>query len=453
MKNTLLIVFTFLCSLSFNSATSHAALETKIVTSEKHGITAWLIEDHTMPLIAIKFAFRNAGSAQDTPETQGLARIMSNTMDEGADTLDAKTFQETLSDQSITLSFSASRDNFSGTLKTLTRTKDTAFNLLRLALTHPRFDQEPVTRMIKANQSRIKNAMSKPGWISARLLNDAAFGQHPYALNSGGTLSTLDAITPDMLRAYHAQALARDNLIIGVTGDISEETLSQALDSIFGGLPAHHALPDIPDLSLSHTNQTWLYPLDIPQTTIQMVQKGPTIHDPDYHYAEIMNFVLGASGFGSRLTESIREERGLTYGIYTYFNHYDHINLLRLSTSTKNQSVQDVLTLIQQEWQNMLARPISQGELNDAKNYLIGELPLTLTSTDKIAEMLLYLQENNLPVNYLTQREHIIKNATIGDITRTTQQWLEKPDILTVLVGQPDNIKPNREIHDLPNVE
>lgn len=453
MKNTLLIICTFICALSLNSAVSHAALETKIVTSEKHGITAWLIEDHSMPLIAMKFGFRNAGSAQDTPETQGLARIMSNTMDEGAGDLDSKAFQQALDDQSITLSFGVSRDTFSGTLKTLTRTKNEAFNLLHMALTTPRFDQEPLTRMIEANKSRIKNAMTKPNWIGARLLNEAAFQGHPYALNSGGTLSTLDTITPEMLRAYHKKALAQDNLIIGVTGDITEEELTSILDQVFGALPKQNDLNEIPDLTLQNSGETWLFPLDIPQTTIHMAQKGPSIHDPDFHYAEIMNFVLGSSGFGSRLTESIREERGLTYGIYTFFNHYDHVSLLRASTSTKNESAQEVLSLIQQEWQGMLSTPISEGELTDAKNYLIGELPLTLTSTDKIAEMLLYLQENNLSVNYLTQREHIIKNATLQDIERTTQKWLNQPHFLTVLVGKPDNIQPNKEIHDLPNVE
>lgn len=442
-----------LISAALLPARQAVAMDIQSVTSPKYGLTAWLVEDHSIPLIAMEFGFKGAGSAQETPKTQGLARLMANTLDEGAGDMDAQSFQKTLEDQSITLYFNTSRDHFTGTLKTLVRTQDAAFALLKTALTEPRFDEDALNRMIQANQSRIRSAMTRPEWMAARLMNDAAFAGHPYALNSGGTLTTLADITPADLRAYHAKALARDNLIIAVAGDITAAQLADRLDSVFGNLPETSHLSPVEDLTLTHAGETWLYPYDIPQTIIAMAQPGIAITAPDYYHAKIMNFILGESGFGSRLTHSIREEKGLTYGIYTYFDHYDHVNALRLQTSTKNENVSDMLDLIHQEWQTMLDAPVTEDELADAKNYLIGQLPLTLTSTDKIASLMLYLQSHALPVDYLDQRETVIKNTSAEDVKTAAAKILKADQLTTILVGSPDSIQVDLTVTELPNVE
>ena len=152
------------------------------------GISAWLVEDHSLPVISLAFAFQGAGAALDPEDKQGLSTLASNTFDEGAGDYDSQAFQKALSDHSISLSFSASRDDFSGSLKTLTRHEDLAFDLLKLALTKPRFDADAVERMRAANIARVRNAVGDPDWVTARILNDTAYNGHPYARNSGGTL-------------------------------------------------------------------------------------------------------------------------------------------------------------------------------------------------------------------------------------------------------------------------
>jgi len=416
------------------------------------GITAWLVEDHSVPVIALDFSFKNAGAAYDPEGKSGLARLASNTMDEGAGDLKSQDFQKELRDLVTSLYFNSSRDTFGGTLKTLSKNKARSFELLKLALTEPRFDSEPLERMRAANQSRIRRSMSDPEWIAARLMNDTAFEGHPYALNSGGTLSSLEAITPQDLREFHATKLGRNNLIVSAAGDITAEELGAALDDIFGSLPEVNT-PALPDLDLQNTGSVILYEKEIPQTIVSITQRGIARNHPDYHAAQVMNYILGGSGFGSRLMEEIREKRGMTYGIYSSLSHYDHTATLSVSTSTKNDLAAEMLSLIKAEWEKMKTQPVSPEELAAAQSYLTGSVPLALTSTDRISGLLLSLQEDGLPIDYLDQREAAIKALTPEDIQKIANDMLNENNFVTVLVGQPQGINEPQKVTELPNVE
>ncbi len=451
MKLILHAFFIFCLIISAPAQARESALEIQEVTSAS-GLKAWLVEDHSVPVIALQFSFKGIGAALDPKSKQGLSQLTSNTMDEGAGNLDSTAFQKELRDLSISLRFTNSRDHFGARLKTLSKNKARAFELLTLALTKPRFDEEPLLRMRNSNLSRLKSSLSDPDWIAARLLNDKAFANHPYAQNSGGTLTSLANITPDDLRNF-TKNLSKDRLVISVAGDITSQELSNILDQIFNTLPETSQIQDIENLSLQNTGRTFLYKKDIPQTIIEIYQPGLDRNDPAYQSAQIMNFILGSSGFGSRLTEEIREKRGLSYGIYTSLYDLNHIDTLSISTSTKNKNVPEVLSVIQNEWEKMKTIPVSAQELTSAKSYLIGSLPLSLTSTDKIASLLLSLQKSNLPINYLDLREEKIKNTTTGDILKIAKQILDPKKFITILVGKPENIKNVQIIETLPNVE
>jgi zinc protease len=260
-------------------------------------VTAWLVEDHTVPVVSLVFSFRGAGAVNDPENKQGLSRMLSNTLDEGAGPLDSKAFQAALNDQSISLSFLASRDDFGGKLKTLSQNREEAFYLLRLALTKPRLETEAIERMRDANLSRIKGDMTDPNWMAARLVNDVVFQNHPYALNSGGTLTTLKNITAIDLREKATAQLTRDRLIVGVAGDITPEQLKLTLDKIFGELPEKAVSPKIAEVTLPSRGGTVLYPKDIPQTVLEMVLPGIRMTDPDYFAATVMNHIFGGGWF------------------------------------------------------------------------------------------------------------------------------------------------------------
>ena len=416
------------------------------------GLKAWLVEDHGIPVIALKYSFKDTGSAYDPADKQGLARMVSNTMDEGAGELDSQSFQKELQDLVIDLHFSAGRDYFGGEVKTLTRNKDRAFELLRMALTSPRFDAEAVERMRQANLSRIRSSVSDPEWIAARIQNDVAYSGHAYAMNSGGTLTSLNKITADDLRSF-TKKLARNRLAIAVAGDITPQELATLLDKVFGALPASSEITPVRDTEIHNAGAVYLYKQDIPQTVIEIMQPGIDQKDPDFQTAQVMNFILGSSGFGSRLTKEIREVRGLTYGIYSYLIDMEHSQGLSVSTSTKNGSVKEIIDLTKAEWEKMKTQPVSAQELEDAKSYLIGSLPLSLTSTDQIAAVLHSLQLDGHPIDYLEQREDKIRKTSTEDVARVAKRLLDADKFVTVLVGQPEGMENAKILDTLPNVE
>ncbi len=455
-----LIVSFLFCFILLSAATDaqdnvqndERLLDIQTVTSPG-GISAWLVEDHSLPIIALQFSFKGAGAAGDPPDRQGLARLASNTMDEGAGPYDSQSFQKTLTDLNISLGFSANRDNFGGSVKTLVKHRDKAFELLRLALNEPRFDEEPVERMRAANLARIRNSLASPEWKAARLLNATAFEGHPYAKNSGGTLTTMQAITIADLRAFATGRLGRDNLVIGVTGAISATELAPLLDEVFGPLPARSSVPAVPATTVRNPGTTVLYEQDMPQTIIRGIQPGIGRGHPDYYTGMVMNFILGSSGFGSRLMEEIREKRGLTYGIYSAFMDMEHLDALTVSTATKNESVGEMLGLIRQEWQRLIETPVTIEELDKAQSYLVGSLPLSLSSTGSIAGILLGLQLDDMPVDYLDRRADHINAVTAADIQDLAARLLAPEALTFILVGQPEGVSPNTIVETLPDVE
>lgn len=438
--------------LLYPVSTMASILDIQTVTSPK-GITAWLVEDHSVPVISLKFMFKGAGAVNDPKDKQGLSQILSNTLDEGAGDLDSRAFQEKLNNYSIALQFQSFRDDFGGSIKTLSKYQNEAFDLLLLALTQPRFDKDAVRRMVDSNLVRIRSNMTDPEWMNARLTNSVIYGDHPYAINTGGTLSSLSRIRPDDLRAKFTSQLAQDNLIVSVAGDITKDQLAGVLDHIFSALPKTADIKKIDDITFPDTASVTLYKQDIPQTVINMVLPGISHTDPDYFAAEIMDFVFGSSGFGSRLTEEIREKRGLTYGVYSGLSEMQHASLLSIGSSTRNDTTETLIQLSRQVMAGMTQTPITEKELKDAKSYLIGSVPLQLTSTDRISGILIGLQRDHLPQDYLEQRAEKLEKITVTDVLRVSKRLLNDRAMKIILVGNPKIGDNHTVVTTLPNVE
>ncbi len=417
------------------------------------GITVWLVEDHTLPIVAVKYIFLDSGAANDPDDRQGMARMLSNTMDEGAGDMDSQTFQKALSDNSINLSFNAGRDGFGGELKTLTRNEGKAFDLLTLALNSPRFDAEPVARMRDGNLTRIKSALSEPDWMAARLINDKAFEAHPYAKNSGGTLSSLGRIAPDDLRKFKNDYLTQDRLLISVAGNIKPETLGPAIDKIFGTLPKTGPASAIKDTVVANPGKTFLFEQQFPQTFIEIMIPAFDHKDKDYYALQVMNYIYGGAGFGSRLMESAREKRGLTYGIYSGIQDYRHTDTINISTSTKTESTAEMLGIIKSEMTKMQTEKVGDKELADAKSYITGSMPLALTSTEDIADVVLGLRVDSLPIDYLDHFAGYITAVTPDDIQRVAERILKPELMTTALVGTPKGLENIVPVKELPNVQ
>lgn len=417
------------------------------------GLTIWHVEDQTLPIISLKFIFKDQGTSFDTKDKQGLARLLSNTMDEGAGEFDAQSFQKQLSDNSISLGFNAGRDHFGGDIKTLSRNKEKAFELLSIALKSPRFDEESIMRMRDANIARIKSSLSEPDWISARILNDQFFKNHPYAQNSGGTISGLQNITQDDLRNAFERTISKDNLLIASAGAITAHEISEAADKIFGTLPSETKKTKLESVTHSTEPRIYLFQKDIPQTIIDIGLPVFDHKDPDYYALEVLNYIFGGAGFGSRLMEMAREKNGLTYGIYSRLQDMEYGDMMSISTSTKNENVGQILSIISTEMQKLRTDKVSEEELSDAKSYITGSMPLSLKSTEDFTNIALSLQAEDKPIDYLDTYDDKINAVTVDDVLRAANRVLKPDGMVTILVGNPTNINNAQKIESIPNVE
>src|SRR3954449_12509480 len=202
------------------------------------GIEAWFVQDATVPLIAMEYAF-GGGASQDPAGKPGVGNMVADLLDEGSGDLDSKTFHERLDRRAIELSFSSSRDTFRGSLRMLKDTRDEAFDLLRMALTSPHFDSVDVERIRAQVLSGLRRETSNPGSLANRKFLALAYGDHPYGRPVNGTLESVPAIQIADLKDYVGRVLAKDTLKVAVVGDVDAATLGKLLDHTFGALPAN----------------------------------------------------------------------------------------------------------------------------------------------------------------------------------------------------------------------
>lgn len=259
---------------------------------------------------------------------------MSGLFDEGAGELDADAFQERLDDVGAEMSFSATRDAVYGQMRTLSDEREGAFDLLRMAINRPRFDQQPVDRIRAQIVTRIQRDMRNPNALGQQAFARALYGDHPYARRSDGTIESISAATPEDLHALHGRTFARSGLNVAVVGAIDAETLRTELDRLFGGLPADAELTSVPKAALN-LDQELTYDYPLPQSTIQLVFPGIDREDPEFFAAFLMNHVLGGGTFSSRLHNEVREKRGLTYGVGSGLQTSDAVDMLYIGLSTR----------------------------------------------------------------------------------------------------------------------
>ncbi|MBI2586843.1 MAG: insulinase family protein [Rhodospirillales bacterium] len=420
------------------AAPTFAAAKIEHVVSPS-GIEAWLIEDHTNPIISMRFAFRG-GSALDPAGKEGLANMAAALLDEGAGELDSKAFSATLEDLSIGLDFQDGVDIFGGNLKTLVENKDTAFRLLRLALTEPRFDAEPVERVRSQILVGIRQSAEDPDTLASRTLLKTVFAGHPYGRLSEGTEESVNAITVADLKSFVAGRLARENLFIGVVGDITPAALAKELDAVFGKLPAKAKPWQLARVEPSGAGRTIVIEKAVPQSAIVFAEKGVMRADPDFYAAFVMNHILGGGGFTSRLYDVIREKRGLAYEVHSGLQPFDYAALIAGGAGTANVRVADTLQLLRQEWAKMAEKGVTQKELDDAKTFLTGSYPLRFLSSDRIASMLVGLQVENLGIDYPERRNGLIEKVTLDDVNRLAKKLLDPKRLTVVVVGKPEGV-------------
>jgi zinc protease len=418
------------------------AVDVQRVTSPG-GIEAWLIEDHTVPVVSFEFSFR-AGAAIDPDGKQGLSRLGAALLDEAAGHLPNQAFQRRLEDLVSQLGFRAGLDAISGSLKTLTQNLAPSADLLRLALTAPRFDPADVERTRSQLLVSLAREAEEPHAIAQRAWYRAAFPHHPYGRGSRGTSAGLAAVTVDDLKAWARQHLTRDVLVIGVAGDIGARELAPLLDRVFGAVPASAPRPDVPDVAPADPGALMVIDRPLPQSVVVFGKSGIRRGDPDYYAAYTLNHILGGSGLSSRLMDEVRGKRGLAYSVSSALAIYEHAQLMQAQTATKSASVEQAVTLVRAEWARLAEKGPTLEELANAKIFLTGSFPLQLDSTGRLAQILVSLQIDHLGIDYLDRRNALLDGVTLEQAQRVAQRLFDPGPLSIVVVGPSGELKPTR---------
>ena len=400
------------------------------------GIRAWLVEDYTVPIVSVRFAFRG-GTTQDPKGKEGLANLMTGLFDEGAGELDSDAFQIALDDAGAEMSFSSSPDAIYGSMRMLADRQDEAFGLLKLAVAEPRFDAAPIARIRDQIVTGIEARALDPETRGDIAWAEALYQDHPYARRVEGTKETLASITADDLKGFHERNFARSNLTVGIVGAIDAETLGRRLDEIFGALPQAAQLEPVPPADPKY-GQDIRINYNLPQTSLQLAYPGIERHDPQFFAAYLMNQILGGGSFSSRLFKEVREKRGLAYGVGSSLVNRDYAQSLAIGTATRSDRAMETLKVIRDEVKRMADEGSTEEELAFTKRYVIGAYAINnLDTSSAIARTLVDLQIDNLGIDYIQEREAMIEAVTIDDVRAVAKRLLSAEP--AVMIVGPEN--------------
>lgn len=414
------------------------AVEIQEVTSPG-GITAWLVEEHSIPFTALEIRFKG-GASLDRPGKRGAINLMTGLIEEGAGELDAQGFAKAAEALAARFDFDVYDDALSISAQFLTENRDPSIALLKSALIQPRFDQDAIDRVREQILSGIRSDATDPNEIANRAFDAMAYGDHPYGSSLHGTEDSVNALTRDDVVAAHSDVLARDKLYVGAVGDITAEELGALLDTLLGDLPAIGA-PAPAEAELLLTGGITVVPFDTPQSVAIFGHKGIKRDDPDFFAAFVMNQVLGGGNFGSRLMGEVREKRGLTYGIYSYLVDKDYAQLMMGQFASANDRMAEAVGVVQDEWAKIAANGLTETELADAKTYLTGAYPLRFDGNAQIANIMVGMQISDLPMDYINTRNAKIEAVTMDDIKRVAARLVDPDGLRFVIVGQPDGLE------------
>ncbi len=417
---------------------ARAEVEITEVTSPG-GVYAWLVEEPSIPFVALELEFRT-GSQMDPEGKRGAVNLMTALLEEGAGDLDSRGFAEAAEALAASYRFRSSDEAISVSARFLSENRDQAVALLRLALAEPRFDTDAVERVRGQVLSSIRSDAVNQNALASEAFNALAFGDHPFGTSQNGTVESVTGLTRDDLIAAHEMTLTREHLFVSAVGDITPEDLGLLLDDLLGDLPAEGpARPEPPGVAL--TGGVTVVPFDAPQSVIAFGHAGIHRDDDDFFAAFLMNEILGGGRFGTRLMSQLREARGLTYGVGTGLSLREGAELMAGRFSTSNDRAAEAIDLVRREWSRLAAEGVSRLELERVQTYLTGAYPLRFDGNATIARILVGMQADGLPIDYVETRNDKVMAVTLEDITRVARRLLDADGLRFVVVGRPEGVE------------
>lgn len=403
---------------------------------EQDGITAWLVEEHSVPVVSLAWAWPGGG-ATDPVGREGLSAFSAAMLSEGAGDMNNIAFADALRDEGIGLSFSGGRDSFDGSFRALSAALPEAVRLAKLAMTRPRFDAAAITRVRARAVLGARQQLETPAGIARRAFWEAAYPGFP-----AGRLATpesLTAITEAEIRESLAAQMRRGGVMVAASGAINEAGLRAIMAQLFADLPAGApaATPPLPPLAgfgVARREKA------APQSTLIFGQDGLMPSDPGWEAFQVAIRILAGGGFTSRLMRSVREERGLTYGIGAGLDVLFGRGIVIGNVATENSRVGEVWGLIRAAWAEMAANGPTAEEVADAVAFLAGSLPQQFTDSRRTASLLLGLRQTGRAPDWLAGRPARLAALDRAGVAAVAQRILRPDGLVLAVAGEPQGL-------------
>jgi len=402
------------------------------------GSEVYFVENHDLPIVDISVNFA-AGSARDTVEKSGLAGITRYLMTLGAAGMSDEKIANKMADVGAILGgdFDADRAGFK--LRTLSseREKTQALSVFTQILQQPDFPESVLEREKARIISGLQESATQPESISSKAFMTALYGSHPYSLDDSGEVDTVAKIKRDDLQSFYKQYYGAKGAVVAIIGDLSREQAGAIADNVTSGLPNAPAANPIPAVSLPTQAVEKRIAHPASQSHILLGYPGIKRGDPDVFPLYVGNYILGGGGFVSRLTEEVREKRGLVYSVYSYFMPMAEAGPFQIGLQTKKDQAEDALKLVRETLDKFIQNGVTEAELKAAKANIIGGFPMRIDSNGKILDYLAMIGFYKLPLTYLDEYNSNVEKVTVAQIKDAFSRRLKPENFVTIVVGDP----------------
>ena len=400
-----------------------------------NGMVLLVKENHALPVVTISMIIK-AGSVMEPPAKAGLGHLTAGVLTKGAGKMSATDISEAIEFVGGSLEVGGGDDFATAKLTVLKKDLDTGFSLLSKVLISPSFDQAEIDRVKNDTKAAIIREEQEPEEVAQKAYQKMVYGEDsPYGRPVEGTASTIDGITREDIVAFHNDFYAPNNCIMAVVGDITAKDAKALISKYMSewkkkDVPAPR-IPEPPKMALRHDYIN----RDITQANILMGHLGVTRENPDYYTLYVMNYILGGGGFVSRILDQIRDNMGLAYSAYSYFGARKYSGDYTVGMQTRNEtaktSIDETLKIIAK----MKAEPVSDKELQDAKDFIFGSFARKMDTNSKISDLLAQVEFYNLGLNYFEVYYDAIHKVTKDDILKASQKYLHPDQMDIVVVG------------------
>lgn len=441
MKKFLIALFC-LSLVGFDAAVSEARL-TPARSVLENGLVLLASEERGLPMVTFNLLIR-AGSRYDPQGREGLANLTARLLTYGTRSRTALQISETLDFIGATLSAGAGEELASVNLTLLKKDLDVGLNLLAEILTASVFPQQEIERQKQSVIASIRASEQQPGSIAQRKFHEALFPQSPYGRPVEGDEKSVERIGRTELVEFYQRYYRPDRAILAVVGDVShqelKDKLAQALRSWQRGAGAREEAPRVSAGPASVIR----IQKNLTQANIVIGHEGITRGHPDYYAIQVMNYILGGGGFSSRLMDSVRNERGLAYSVYSSFDADKHVGTFQVAMQTKNESAEEAIRIAAEEIRRIREKGVSEDELQAAKDYLIGSFPLRFDTNRRLASFFAQVEFFELGSDYPDRYPDLIRAIRREDVLRAAQRYLQPEKLIVVVVANQEKSQPTQ---------